>query len=95
MQKLSSIQRGETPRGNRCGIQPSTASQLSVAGPREATLLRDAHKHDWAEAVVEPAPIDESVWLADTSGSCAEDTLCFIEGKQQIQPRKGPDESWL
>lgn len=84
MQKLSSIQRGETPRENRCALQLSIASQLSVAGPREATLLRDAHKHDWAEAVVKPAPFVESVWLADTSGSCADNTTCFIEGKQQI-----------
>ncbi|KAL0053037.1 hypothetical protein WJX82_011748 [Trebouxia sp. C0006] len=53
-------------------------------GPREAILLRDAHKHDWAKSVVKPAPFDESVWLADTSGSCAENTSDFIEGKQQI-----------
>jgi len=84
VQKLSRIQRGETPRENRCAVQSNTASQLPVAGPREAALLRDAHKHDWAEAVVKPAPFDESVWLADTSGSCAENTPHFIEGKQQI-----------
>jgi len=83
VQKLSSIQRGETPRENRCAVQPRTETKLPVAGPREATLLRDAHKHDWAETVVKPAPFDESVWLADISGSCAEKTPYFIEGKQQ------------
>jgi hypothetical protein len=60
------------------------STQLPVAGPREAILLRDAHKHDWAKTVVKPAPFDESVWSADTSGSCAENTSYFIEGKQQI-----------
>ncbi|KAL0036736.1 hypothetical protein WJX79_007919 [Trebouxia sp. C0005] len=50
-----------------CLVQKLSSIQR---GPREATLVRDAHKHDWAEAVVKPAPFDESVWLADTSAAC-------------------------
>ncbi|KAA6425363.1 MAG: RNA-binding pno1-like [Trebouxia sp. A1-2] len=80
---LGSYQNIRVARDALCGLILGSPPG-KVYRPREATLVRDAHKHDWAEAVVKPAPFDESVWLADTSGSCAASTSYSIKGKQQI-----------
>lgn len=80
LHKLASFQRGKSLARAVVVLEKFCPWQDRV-GPRPAALLRDAPTHTWAEAVVQPAAFDESVWVSDASFNGPQDVSGVQEGK--------------